>query len=134
MKNSLLLLVMLSTATAIQAQEAAPAKVVFFRTKKFSASASDFIVGSPMPDTVFVKLRNVSYHELEIHDFREWDFVGGFFKITAHQKLAIEPGKTYYIQCLLLGGFPVQGGFSVVPEETALQEMKELKPMRKKGR
>lgn len=87
-----------------------------------------------MPDTVFVKLRNGSYHELLIHDFRDWDFVGGFFKIAAHQKLAVEAGRTYYIQCLLLGGFPVQGGFEVVPEERPLQEMQELKPMQKKGR
>lgn len=134
MKRLLVLLLLLfNIAESSFAQDATTAKIIFFRTKKFAASASEFIVGSPLPDTVFVQLKNGSYHELLVHDFRDWEFVGGFFSITAYRKLSVEPGKTYYIQCLLLGGFPVKAGFELVPEETALQEMAALKPMRKKG-
>jgi hypothetical protein len=110
-----------------QQNESKEAKVVFYRTKRMAGSGAGFIIGSSKPDTVFIKLKNGTYHEVLIKDFREWEFTGGTLKITANQKLNIEPGKTYYIHCFLKTSFPADKGcFELVDEQTALKDMKEL--------
>jgi hypothetical protein len=70
------------------------AKVIFYRSKRFAGSAQDFIIGANIPDTVFIKLRNGTYHELLINDYRDWEFIGGTLSISASQKIKVEPQKT----------------------------------------
>jgi hypothetical protein len=106
------------------------AKIVFYRPKRFAGSAVAFIVGSSKPDTVFIKLKNGTYHELTIRDFRDWEFVGGTMKITAYQKLTVEPGKTYYVRCYLKASFPSDKGcFDMVDEQSAKKDMSDLSAM-----
>ena len=103
------------------------AKVIFYRSSRFAGGANKFIIGSSKPDTVFIKLKNGTYHEVLINDFREWNFVGGTLKLTAEQNLKIEAGKKYYIHCFLKAAFPADKGcFELVDEQTALKEMKDM--------
>ena len=130
MKKIYLLLILLVSSLFASAQQAdtKESKVIFYRTPRFAGSAQRFIIGSPKPDTVFIQLKNATYHEVIIKDFRDWEFVGGTLKITANQKMKIEPGKTYYIHCFLKASFPADKGcFELVEEQKALKEMKELK-------
>jgi len=84
-------------------------------------------LGSSRPDTVFIKLKNGTYHELGINDFRDWEFVGGTLKITAYNKLTVKPGKTYYIRCYLKSFFPADKGcFDLVDEQKAKKDMSSL--------
>jgi len=108
------------------------AKVIFYRTKSFAGSGNAFIIGSNKPDTVFVKLKNGTYCEIKIKDFRDWEFIGGTLNISAYQKISIEQGKTYYIHCFLKASFPADKGcFELVDEQTALNAMKDLKVYKK---
>lgn len=129
-KLSLFLIILLGSTilTFGQQVDSKTSKVVFYRTKKLKMSSAKFIVGSPKPDTVFIKLNNSAYHELFIKDFREWKFVGGFYSLSANEKMKIEPGKTYYIHCYVKAAFPVDKGlFKIVDEYTALKDMKKLR-------
>ena len=118
--------VLFSTSFAFSQEEA---KVVFYRPGKTRMAKAEFIIGAEVPDTVFYKLKNKSYYELIIKDIRDWEFVGGFYKITASQKIKIEADKTYYILCYIKMGFPTDKGlFKLMKEKTALSEMEKLKP------
>jgi hypothetical protein len=127
LKLFILLLFGFGILTFGQQNESNESKVIFYRTKRFAGSSVNFIVGSSKPDTVFTKLKNGTYHTLLIKDFREWEFVWGTLKVTANQKLNIEPGKTYYIHCFLKSSFPADKGcFELVDEKTAQKDMMEL--------
>lgn len=107
------------------------AKVVFYRPRNISQSAIGFTIGSFVPDTVFLRLKNGCYHEVLIRDLREWQFVGGTFAITAFQNINIEAGKTYYIRCYIKFGVPDKGMFELTEENSALQSIKKLKQQKK---
>lgn len=104
--------------------------VIFYRQKKLSAAKTEFIVGTTVPDSVLIKLKNNSFHKFETSDCREWEFVGAIYKISDSFKLKLEPGKTYYVQCRLKESFPaVKAKFEIVNESTgknAIIDMKEM--------
>jgi hypothetical protein len=110
-----------------------PATIFFFRPKKFAGGAPEIIVGTSVPDEVIVKVHNGSWYKTEYSNFGERDFVTGVYSINPELfRYKIEPGKTYYIRCTVQsGGFKMNSKLEMVDEETARQEMAELKQQTK---
>jgi hypothetical protein len=113
--------------------DSAPAKIYFFRPKKFAGSAPEIIVGTAVPDEVIVKVKNGSWYLAEYSNFGTIDFVTGVYAINPEKfTYTIEPGKTYYVRCSLLSrGFKMMAGLEMLDDAIAESEMSSLKQQSK---
>lgn len=104
------------------------ATIYFFRPRKLAGSIPEIVIATAKPDELIVKIANGYWFKREYVHFGKRSFVTGVYSINPEPFVyEIEPGKCYYIRCMLhLRGLKIMSRLELVDESIARREMARL--------
>jgi hypothetical protein len=117
-----------ATSSVSESSSGQTATIYFYRPRKFVGSSPEIIVGTAIPDEVIVNLKNGQWFRTDYTHLGQRELVTGVYSINEKTLIInFEPEKTYYIRCSIMPGMGVQSQIELVDENTAKNEMADLK-------